>query len=91
IGNTAYALRDFGEAAQALRIATTLQPDSAIAHNNLADTLLQLNELDAALRYAQTAVWLGGNKQPAYAQTLTEIQTRIAARDALQPATSKVT
>jgi tetratricopeptide (TPR) repeat protein len=78
LGNTAYALGDFAEAASALHAAIALQPDSAIAHNNLADTLLQQNDLDSALVYARRAVQLGGG-QPAFTQTLREIEARIAA------------
>lgn len=77
LGNTAYAERDYVEAEQAFRRATQLHPDDPVAYNNLADTLMQRGELRAALRFAQTAVRLGGDKQPAYAQTLNEIQARL--------------
>jgi len=80
LGNSAYKQRDFAEAETAFRKAITLRPDSAIAHNNLADTLMQQNQLDAALHFAETAVWLGGEREPAYAQTLAEIKTKLAQR-----------
>jgi tetratricopeptide (TPR) repeat protein len=79
LGNAAYALGDFAAAATALRNAIALDPDSAIAHNNLADTLLQQNDLDTALAHARRAVQLGGDRQPAFAQTLRDIEARIAA------------
>lgn len=85
LGNTAYAERDYGEAEQAFRRATQLHPDDPVAYNNLADTLLQRGDFNAALRFAQTAVWLAGDKQPVYAQTLSEIQNRIAQTRAPAP------
>jgi tetratricopeptide (TPR) repeat protein len=86
LGNTSYAARDYIEAEQAFRRATRLRSDDAVAHNNLADTLMQRGELDAALRFAETAVWLGGDKQPTYRQTLDEIKARIAQRPKPAPA-----
>ncbi len=80
LGNTAYQLGDFAVAAAAFREATRLQPAAAIAHNNLADTLLRQNQLDDALTHAQIAVTVGGDREPAFAQTLAEIQAQISLR-----------
>lgn len=80
LGNTSYVQRDFVEAERAFRAATILQPDAAIAYNNLADTLMQLGDLNAALRFAQTAVWLGGAHRADFEQTLQEITARISAQ-----------
>jgi tetratricopeptide (TPR) repeat protein len=77
LGNTAYALGNFTEAAIALRSAIALRPDSAIAHNNLADTLLQQNDAATALTHARRAVELGGG-EPAFARTLHDIEAHIA-------------
>ena len=86
LGNTAYQLGDFAAAAAAFRDATRLQPAAAIAHNNLADTLLRQNRLDEALTHAQIAVAVGGDREPAFAQTLAEIQAQITLRqNRLQP------
>src|SRR5690606_11778468 len=73
-----YAGRDFKAAAAAFERAAALRPQEAIAYNNLADTLLQLGRLDAALAAARTAVRLGGPHAAAAAQTLREIEARLA-------------
>lgn len=77
LGNTAYTERDYVEAEQAFRRAIQLHPDDPVAYNNLADTLMQRGDLNAALFFAQTAVRLGGDNQSVYAQTLEEIQARL--------------
>ena len=89
LGNSAYKQQDFVEAETAFRSAIIKQPDSAIAHNNLADTLMQQGQLDAALHFAETAVWLGGEREPAYAQTLAEIKIQLAQRAPSQTYTKK--
>lgn len=78
LGNTAYARGDFGEAETAFRTATLRHPDAAAAFNNLADVLAQQKKYREALTAAQQAVELGGVNSDVYAQTLREIEEKIA-------------
>lgn len=77
LGNTAYALGDLRAAEQAFRAATRSHPESAIAFNNLADTLARQKRYKEALAAARQAVRLGGPQQAAFAQTLEQIQSRL--------------
>jgi len=73
LGNTAYALGRLAEAETAFRTATAAHPLAAAAFNNLAQTLADQGELDAALETAREAVSLGGASLPAARATLEEI------------------
>ena len=79
IGNSAYQLADLNAAADAFRNALRDQPDTAAAHNNLAQVLMKLalmknEKLDEAEKQAQRAVKLGGPHLETYRETLSEIQ-----------------
>lgn len=50
LGYALFGLRRFSEAAGQYAEVVRLRPDSAEAHNNLGNTLLQLGRLDEALR-----------------------------------------
>jgi tetratricopeptide (TPR) repeat protein len=60
LGNSAYALHDLEQAAQAYEAALGVQPDFADAWNNLAQTRLDRGELLAAQEAIGQAVRLGG-------------------------------
>jgi len=60
LGNTSYRAGDFEGAEQAFRRAVRVYPQSAAAHNNLAQTLADLDRYDEALAEARVAVGLGG-------------------------------
>jgi tetratricopeptide (TPR) repeat protein len=60
LGNTSYRAGDFDGAERAFRRATLVQPQSAAAHNNLAQTLADLDRYDEALTESRVAVGLGG-------------------------------
>jgi len=72
-GNTAYRAGDFEGAEQAFRRATVVYPRSAAAHNNLAQTLADLDRHDEALAEARMAVGLGGPLEDASIRTLDAI------------------
>jgi tetratricopeptide (TPR) repeat protein len=75
-GNTAYRIGDFEAAEQAFRRATVVYPKSAAAHNNLAQTLADLDRYDEALTEARLAVGLGGPLEDASIRTLDAIGKR---------------
>jgi tetratricopeptide (TPR) repeat protein len=72
-GNTAYRAGDFEAAEQAFRRATVVYPRSAAAHNNLAQTLADLDRHEEALTEARMAVGLGGPLEDASVRTLDAI------------------
>ena len=79
IGNSAYQLADLNAAADAFRNALRDHPDTAAAHNNLAQVLMELvvmknGKLAEAEKHAQRAVELGGPHLETYRETLSEIQ-----------------
>jgi tetratricopeptide (TPR) repeat protein len=76
LGNTAYRAGDFEGAERAFRQATLVQPKSAAAHNNLAQTLADLDRFDEALTEARMAVGLGGPLEEASIRTLDGIVSR---------------
>ncbi len=78
-GNTAYALGDFAGAEAAFTRATSLQPESGAAFNNLADTLAQQKKFEQALVAARHAVALGGEMQKIFLQTKNEIEAQLKA------------
>lgn len=75
-GNTAYALGDLVRAEAAFRQATAQHPQSAAAYNNLAQTLAERGELDAARIAAEQAVALGGPLQARAQATLRAIRDK---------------
>ena len=75
-GNTAYRAGDFVGAERAFRRATMVYPRSAAAHNNLAQTLADLDRYDEALTEARLAVGLGGPLEDASIRTLDAIVKR---------------
>lgn len=79
LGNTAYALGQRAEAAQAFDATTRAHPDFADAWNNLAQTRLELGQLPAAQQAAERAVALGGPRLPDYQALLLDIQRAKAA------------
>ena len=78
LGNTAYAFGDFTGAETAFRSAAQRHPDAAAAFNNLADTLARQKKYRDALDAARQAVKLGGVNSEIYAQTLREIENKVA-------------
>ena len=78
LGNTAYALGQRAEAAQAFEATTRAHPDFADAWNNLAQVRLELGQLPAAQRAARQAVALGGARQENYQTLLQNIDNKLA-------------
>lgn len=76
LGNTAYASGDLQTAESAFRRATLAHPEAAAAHNNLAQTLADLERYDEAAAEARTAVDLGGPVKEAALRTLDTITAR---------------
>jgi tetratricopeptide (TPR) repeat protein len=75
-GNTAYRSGDFEGAERAFRRATVVYPRSAAAHNNLAQTLADLDRYDEAVAEARVAVGLGGPLEDTSIRTLDAIVKR---------------
>ena len=75
-GNSAYRAGDFEGAEKAFRRATVVYPQSAAAHNNLAQTLADLDRYDEALSEARLAVGLGGTLENTSIRTLDAIVKR---------------
>jgi tetratricopeptide (TPR) repeat protein len=75
-GNTAHRAGDFKAAEQAFRRATLVHPRSVAAHNNLAQTLADLDRHDEALAEARVAVGLGGPLEDTSIRTLDAIVSR---------------
>jgi tetratricopeptide (TPR) repeat protein len=75
LGNTAYRLGNLEGAEQAFRRATLAHPLSVAAHNNLAQTLMDLGRDDEALAEARFAVGLGGPLEEVSVRTLDSIAT----------------
>lgn len=78
LGNTAYALGQRVEAAQAFDATTRAHPDFADAWNNLAQVRLELGQLPAARQAAQKAVALGGVRLANYQSLLQTIERQLA-------------
>jgi hypothetical protein len=77
LGNSLYALKDYGAAADAYRGLLTRRPAYAPALNNLAESLAAAGDLTAAERYAREAVKAGGG-EAVYETTLQEIHNRLS-------------
>jgi len=76
LGNSAHRAGDFEAAEHAFRRATIAHPRSAAAHNNLAQTLEELDRHDEALAEARVAVGLGGPLEDTSIRTLDAIVSR---------------
>lgn len=77
LGNAAYALGDLKRAERAYRQATLDYPESAIAFNNLAQTLADQKRYAEALAAAHQAVRLGGPEQAVARDTLAQIKKKM--------------
>ena len=75
-GNAAYLAGDKPRAELAYRQATLDHPDSAVAFNNLAQTLADQDRLAEALASANQAVDLGGRDQAVFLETLQQIKQK---------------
>ena len=75
-GNTAHALGDLARAEQSFRRAAELHPGAVAAHNNLAQTLLDLGLIAEARTSAERAVSLGGPMQAQALATLAAINAK---------------
>lgn len=73
LGNTYYAMGRLRLAEKAFRRAATDHPESAVAFNNLAQTLADRRRYRPALRAARRAVRLGGPDRDTFRETLDEI------------------
>lgn len=76
MGNAAYAQGEVRRAEASYRQATHEHPDSAIAFNNLAQTLADQKRYDEALESAKQAVSLGGREQAMARDTLAQIKDK---------------
>jgi tetratricopeptide (TPR) repeat protein len=76
-GNVAYALGNIQQAEQHFRQATLDHPESSIAFNNLAQTLLDQQRYVDALASANSAMSLGGLHQRAVQDTLGQIKAKM--------------
>ena len=75
LGNSRFSLHDSEGAALAFERATRLQPESGVAHNNLAQALAAMGRYDEALTAARRAVTLGGPFLEQFRATLAKIET----------------
>jgi tetratricopeptide (TPR) repeat protein len=75
LGNSAYALHQFEQAAQAYESAVRVQPDFADAWNNLAQTRLDLADLAGAQLAIERAVAAGGVQLERYLTPQRKIAT----------------
>jgi tetratricopeptide (TPR) repeat protein len=76
LGNSYAALGNHSHAAEIFRMTTQRHPQSADAFNNLADSLLQLEQYDDALVAVRQAVAIGGKHKELYMQTEREIMAK---------------
>ena len=74
LGNSRYAEGELVAAERAFRRATELQPDAAIAWNNLALVLSERGRKDEALAAALRAVEIGGPQAENFEDTLRGVQ-----------------
>ncbi|MBU1691241.1 MAG: PA2778 family cysteine peptidase [Gammaproteobacteria bacterium] len=77
LGNAAYAQGKWKRAEKAYLQATLDHPKSAIAYNNLAQTLAEQKRYPEALALANQAVLLGGPEQDAAKNTLDQIRKKM--------------
>lgn len=76
--NLFYTQGDINSAIGAYEKIIGQSPDYAAAHNNLAQALLDLGELEEAKVHAELAVKIGGSFSENYLQTLAAIETALA-------------
>jgi tetratricopeptide (TPR) repeat protein len=76
VGNTAYKLKQLGEAEKAFRQAVQDHPGSVAALNNLAQTLADQQRYEEALPIARRAVSLGGALAETAKETLKMIEDK---------------
>ena len=74
LANHYHAIGSLRQAADSYRNVVNLYPDFAPAHNNLAMTLNEIGDIEAALRHAFKAVEIGGEFEAEYRDTLESIQ-----------------
>ena len=77
LANTYYERGELAEAVLAYRDVIFTNPESASAHNNLAQALMGKGELEVALTHANKAVFLGGNFEQLYLETLRAIKAEL--------------
>ena len=77
LGNAEYAQGNWKRAEKAYFQATLDHPKSAIAYNNLAQTLAEQKRYPEALALANQAVLLGGPEQDAARNTLDQIKKKM--------------
>jgi len=75
LGNVRYAQGDMQSAEQSFRQASLRHPESAIAYNNLAQTLLEQQRYAEALVAVAHAISLGGDAQAAAFATQAQIKS----------------
>jgi len=75
-GDHAYKQGDLARAGQIFRDATQTHPDSAAAFNNLAQTLSDQGQYEAARKAIRQALKIGGPLEPVVRQTLSEIEQK---------------
>ena len=76
LGNSFYNRGELPAAERTYRAAISIDPTSAIALNNLAQTLADQNKLGEALSIIQQALTIGGPFQQKIQNTLNEIKTK---------------
>jgi len=74
-GNGHYRRGNKKKARDYYSMAINLNPDSAIAHNNLAQTLYDLGQIERAREHALEAIALGGPATSTFRQTLEQINS----------------
>jgi len=77
LGNSSYQLHDLDLAEKSFRQAIQYHPDSAVAHNNLAQVLLDQGKTAEAKSFAQKAVSMGGPQLEQFKETLMEINQKL--------------
>ncbi|MEJ2178961.1 MAG: PA2778 family cysteine peptidase [Gammaproteobacteria bacterium] len=76
LGNVYYQLDQLEDAKLTYERAIEINAEYAPAHNNLAQVLLDMDQLDAALKHARIAVRIGGIHAENYRETLSLIEQR---------------
>ena len=77
LGNSYAAQQDYQNAVITFTAATQHHPNAADAYNNLADSLLNLTQHNAALQAIKKAIALGGRHKEVYLETLHAIEQKI--------------
>lgn len=76
-GNSLYRLGDLEGAKEAFRRALRKNPEKPQPYNNLAHVLLELEEMEKALRAAERAVQLSDSDQDTFKRTLRNIESKM--------------